>query len=103
MLLPALPLDLSLSPLTKDVQRCVHHLLHVLRTKIRPEFGIICGSGALAYIGELSNDLDKDNDTTGVSVDNNVTLSLLFKLYSGETFVRFLIWQFGELGLRSSN
>ena len=40
-----------------DVQSVAHHLLH--RTKIRPEVGIICGSG----LGELAEDLDKDNDT----------------------------------------
>jgi purine-nucleoside phosphorylase len=39
-----------------DVQSVAHHLLR--RTKIRPEVGIICGSG----LGELAEDLDKDND-----------------------------------------
>ena len=40
-----------------EVQSVAHHLLH--RTKIRPEVGIICGSG----LGELAEDLDEDNDT----------------------------------------
>ena len=41
----------------EDVQSVTRHLLQ--RTKIRPEVGIICGSG----LGELAEDLDKDNDT----------------------------------------
>ena len=41
----------------EDVQSVADHLLR--RTKIRPEVGIICGSG----LGELAEDLDKDKDT----------------------------------------